>query len=130
MQLLNCLCTSCVCMFFSFYFRLAPIGVCSLVAARIAAMDDIVEAMGKLGLYMVTVLCGFLVHSLIVIPLVFFVVTRKNPYDFMKGLKEALMTAFGISSRFVDFTMNRFARNLNYFSLSTCRDTGTWSFSF
>ncbi|KAL9964503.1 hypothetical protein ACROYT_G028154 [Oculina patagonica] len=81
-----------------FIMWLAPIGVCSLVAARIAAMDDIVEAMGKLGLYMVTVLCGFLVHSLIVIPLVFFVVTRKNPYDFMKGLKEALMTAFGISS--------------------------------
>ena len=91
-------------MFFFSYFRLAPIGVCSLVSSRIAAMDDIVKAMGKLGLYMVTVLCGFLIHSLIVIPLIFFVVTRKNPYVFMKGLKEALMTAFGISSRFVNYS--------------------------
>ncbi|KAJ7390283.1 Excitatory amino acid transporter 2 [Desmophyllum pertusum] len=77
---------------------LAPVGVCSLVAARIAAMDDVLIALAKLGLYMVTVMCGLLIHSLIVIPLVFFVVTRKNPYVFMKGLREALMTAFGISS--------------------------------
>ena len=83
------------------YSRLAPVGVCSLVAARIAAMDDVLIALAKLGLYMVTVMCGLLIHSLIVIPLVFFVVTRKNPYVFMKGLREALMTAFGISSRFV-----------------------------
>ena len=83
--------------------RLAPVGVSSLVAARIAAMDGILQAMGKLGLYIVTVLCGLLIHSLIVLPLVFFVVTRTNPYAFMKGLREALMTAFSIASRFVIF---------------------------
>jgi len=77
---------------------LAPVGVCSLVAARIAGMDDILKAIQKLGLFIVTVLCGLLVHGLIVLPLVFFAVTRKNPYAFMKGVSDALMTAFGISS--------------------------------
>ena len=85
--------------------RLAPIGVCSLVAARIVAMDGILQAMGKLGLYIVTVICGLLIHSLITLPLVFFVVTRTNPYAFMKGLREALMTAFSIASRFVTYFM-------------------------
>ncbi|XP_078379251.1 excitatory amino acid transporter 3-like isoform X2 [Oculina patagonica] len=76
----------------------APIGVCSLVAARVAGLDDILSSMGKVGLFMVTDLCGLLIHSLIVLPLVFFVVTRRNPYVFMKGLGDALMTAFSIAS--------------------------------
>lgn len=92
--------------------RLAPIGVCSLVAARIAAMDGILQAMGKLGLYIMTVLCGLLIHSLIVLPLVFFFVTRKNPYAFMKGLRDALMTAFSIASRFVTSNLHQLLTGL------------------
>ena len=76
-------------------------GVCSLVASRIAGMDDILSIMGKLAFYMLTVICGLFIHSLIVLPLVFYIFTRKNPYVFMKGLREALMTAFGIASRCV-----------------------------
>lgn len=80
--------------------RLAPLGVCSLVASRIAGMDDILGTLEKLVFYMLTVICGLFIHSLITLPLVFFVVTRKNPYSFMKGLRDALMTAFGIASRY------------------------------
>ena len=75
--------------------------VCSLVAARIAAMEDVLNVIGKLVLYLVTILCGLLIHSLVLLPLVFFVITRSNPYRFMKGVGDALMTAFGIASRFV-----------------------------
>ena len=75
--------------------------VCSLVAARIAAMEDVLNVVGKLVLYLVTILCGLLIHSLVLLPLVFFVITRNNPYRFMKGVGDALMTAFGIASRFV-----------------------------
>ena len=75
--------------------------VCSLVAARIAAMEDVLNVIGKLALYLVTILCGLLIHSLVLLPLVFFVITRSNPYRFMKGVGDALMTAFGIASRFV-----------------------------
>ena len=75
--------------------------VCSLVAARIAAMEDVLDVIGKLGLYIVTILCGLLIHALVLLPLVFFVITRNNPYKFMIGVGDALMTAFGIASRFV-----------------------------
>ncbi|KAJ7390285.1 Excitatory amino acid transporter 2 [Desmophyllum pertusum] len=85
-------------MMVGFMMWFSPIGVCSLVAARISGMDDILGSMGKVGLFMVTDLCGLLIHSLIVLPLVYFVVTRKNPYVFMKGLGDALMTAFSIAS--------------------------------
>jgi len=81
-----------------FVMWLAPLGVCSLVASRIAGMDDILGTLEKLVFYMLTVICGLFIHSLITLPLVFFVVTRKNPYSFMKGLRDALMTAFGIAS--------------------------------
>lgn len=84
---------------------MAPLGVCSLVASRIAGMQDILGTLEKLAFYMLTVICGLFIHSLITLPLVFFVVTRTNPYAFMKGLREALMTAFGIASRFVTYFM-------------------------
>ena len=64
-------------------------------------MEDVLNVIGKLVLYLVTILCGLLIHSLVLLPLVFFVITRNNPYRFMKGVGDALMTAFGIASRFV-----------------------------
>ena len=44
--------------------RLAPVAVCSLVAARIAGVDDVLGAIKKLGLYILTTLCGLLGHAL------------------------------------------------------------------
>ena len=76
--------------------------MCSLVAARIAAMDDVQGTIGKLALYIVTDLCALLIHALVLLPFIFFVITRKSPYRFMRGVGDALMTAFGIASRFVD----------------------------
>ena len=64
-------------------------------------MEDVLNMIGKLALYLMTILCGLLIHSLVLLPLVFFVITRNNPYRFMKGVGDALMTAFGIASRFV-----------------------------
>lgn len=75
--------------------------MCSLVASRIAAMGDVLGAIGKLGLYIVTTLCGLFFHALVLLPLIFFVITRKNPYRFLKGASDALITAFGIASRLV-----------------------------
>ncbi|XP_029205461.1 excitatory amino acid transporter 1-like [Acropora muricata] len=76
----------------------APIGVCSLIAQRVASMVDIGGEMRRLALFIATVLAGLSIHAFIILPLIFFAVRRANPFPFMYGMKDALMTAFGISS--------------------------------
>lgn len=79
--------------------RYSPIGICSMIAAKLAAMTDILDALRLLGMFMVTVIVGLLIHVLIVLPIIFVAITRKNPYKFMQGLREAMVTAFGTDSR-------------------------------
>uniref|UniRef100_A0A3B4BBW2 Amino acid transporter n=1 Tax=Periophthalmus magnuspinnatus TaxID=409849 RepID=A0A3B4BBW2_9GOBI len=64
----------------------------------IMEMDDITAMGGQLGMYTVTVICGLLVHAILVLPTLYFVVTRKNPFVFIGGLLQALITALGTSS--------------------------------
>lgn len=76
----------------------SPIGICSLIAAKVAAMDDIVKSLNMLGLYMATVIAGLLIHALIIIPLLYLIAARKNPLKYYAGLRDAIITAFGTSS--------------------------------
>ncbi|XP_078141120.1 solute carrier family 1 member 3a isoform X1 [Centroberyx gerrardi] len=76
----------------------APIGILFLIAGKIVEMDDITSMGGQLGMYTVTVICGLLVHAIFVLPTLYFVVTRKNPFVFIGGLLQALITALGTSS--------------------------------
>uniref|UniRef100_UPI003AAB5D97 solute carrier family 1 member 3a isoform X4 n=1 Tax=Centroberyx gerrardi TaxID=166262 RepID=UPI003AAB5D97 len=78
--------------------RYAPIGILFLIAGKIVEMDDITSMGGQLGMYTVTVICGLLVHAIFVLPTLYFVVTRKNPFVFIGGLLQALITALGTSS--------------------------------
>lgn len=63
-------------------------------------MDDITAMGSQLGMYTITVICGLLVHATIVLPLLYFIITRKNPFVFISGLLQALVTALGTSSRY------------------------------
>ncbi|KAK3522251.1 hypothetical protein QTP70_034143 [Hemibagrus guttatus] len=76
----------------------APIGILFLIAGKIVEMDDITEMGGQLGMYTVTVIIGLLIHGIIILPTLFFVITRKNPFIFITGLLQALITALGTSS--------------------------------
>ncbi|CAL8249339.1 unnamed protein product [Merluccius merluccius] len=76
----------------------APIGILFLIAGKIVEMDDITSMGSQLGMYTVTVICGLLVHAIVVLPSLYFAITRKNPFVFIGGLLQALITALGTSS--------------------------------
>ena len=69
--------------------------------ARFAEMDDIGGTFSSLGLFIVTVVLGIGAHGLLVLPLLFFIITRSNPYKFLKGMTAAMTTAFGTDSRLI-----------------------------
>ncbi|XP_029905404.1 excitatory amino acid transporter 4 [Myripristis murdjan] len=76
----------------------APVGIMFLIAGKIVEMKDLAEVGGQLGMYTMSVIVGLLIHGLFVLPLLYFLVTRKNPYSFISGLLQALITALGTSS--------------------------------
>ncbi|CAH3115856.1 unnamed protein product [Pocillopora meandrina] len=76
----------------------SPIGICSLIAAKVAAMNDILESLNMVGMYMATVIAGLLIHAIIIIPVLYLIVVHKNPLRYFLGLRDAIITAFGTSS--------------------------------
>ncbi|KAG8185171.1 hypothetical protein JTE90_005150 [Oedothorax gibbosus] len=77
---------------------LSPVGVLFLVASKILEMKDIGLIAGQVGLYSATVLAGVLTHGFVVLPLMYLVLVRKNPYSFLLRMGQAMATAFGTSS--------------------------------
>lgn len=79
--------------------RYFPFGIVFLIAGKILEMDDPKAVGKKLGFYAVTVVCGLVVHGLFILPLLYFLVTRKNPIVFIRGILQALLIALATSSR-------------------------------
>uniref|UniRef100_A0A674D3X3 Amino acid transporter n=1 Tax=Salmo trutta TaxID=8032 RepID=A0A674D3X3_SALTR len=76
----------------------APIGILFLISGKIVEMDDITEMGGQLAMYTITVIIGLSIHAFIILPGLYFAITRLNPFIFIMGLVEALITALGTSS--------------------------------
>uniref|UniRef100_A0A3P9HV93 Amino acid transporter n=1 Tax=Oryzias latipes TaxID=8090 RepID=A0A3P9HV93_ORYLA len=74
-----------------------PVGILFLIAAKIIEVEDW-EIFKKMGLYMVTVLSGLVIHATVCLPLIYFIIVRKNPYTFTLGMAQAMVTALMISS--------------------------------
>lgn len=77
----------------------SPIGIFFLTVSQIIEMDDLNVVVGKLGLYLITVISGILFHGFVILPILFYAFTRKNPYVFIVGMGQAIVTAFGTASR-------------------------------
>ncbi|KAL7400455.1 hypothetical protein ABVT39_012561 [Epinephelus coioides] len=76
----------------------APLGIMFLVAGKIVEMEDVGNLFASLGKYIACCIIGHAVHGFLVLPAIYFVITRKNPYTFLWGIFTALATAFGTSS--------------------------------
>ncbi len=83
---------------------LAPVGIFGLVAGRFGVaidqlgMEGFWNELSAVGSYMLTVLIGLAIHSLLVLPLILWVTTRRSPLLYARGVGKALLTAFSTAS--------------------------------
>lgn len=80
--------------------RYSPVGIASLIAGKIAAIGDLEVVARQLGMYMVTVIVGLMIHGGLILPAIFFAITRKSPFAFYSGIFQAWITALGTASRY------------------------------
>jgi Na+/H+-dicarboxylate symporter len=83
----------------SWVIWVSPVGVLFLVTSKMLEVTNFRTIAGQLGLYFATVVFGVLFHGFVVLPIIYFLITRKNPYKFVVRMGQALATAFGTSSR-------------------------------
>jgi Na+/H+-dicarboxylate symporter len=87
--------------FIMLLMKLAPLGIFCLVTARFGkaqADGKFMDELSQIGWYMGTVLVGLAIHVFGTLPLIYWTVTRKNPYRFLMDMSQALLTAFSTAS--------------------------------
>ncbi|XP_069106576.1 excitatory amino acid transporter 1-like [Argopecten irradians] len=75
-----------------------PVGLTFLVATAIVQVEKPSEALKEFAVFISTVIFCFLLHGFGTVPIMYFIVTRKNPYSFLRNMSKALLTAFGSTS--------------------------------
>uniref|UniRef100_H3B1Q2 Amino acid transporter n=1 Tax=Latimeria chalumnae TaxID=7897 RepID=H3B1Q2_LATCH len=75
-----------------------PIGIMFLVGSKIVEMEDVVLLVTSLGKYIFASILGHIIQGGIILPLIYFAFTRKNPFTFLLGLLTPFATAFATCS--------------------------------
>ena len=79
----------------------APIGVFALIASKLGAAgggDLFLNELAKIGKYAWTVILALLIHGVLVLPVILYFVTGRNPLVYFKNLTPALTTSFSTAS--------------------------------
>ncbi|CAL1689240.1 unnamed protein product [Lasius platythorax] len=76
----------------------SPFGIMCLIAGKIMSIANLAATAQMLGLYMVTVILGLMIHAIITLPMIYWFITRKNPAVFFRGMMQAWVTALGTAS--------------------------------
>ncbi|XP_018563898.1 excitatory amino acid transporter 1 [Anoplophora glabripennis] len=77
---------------------LSPLGVMFLVAYQVLQMADIALVLSSIGKYFGTVCLGLFIQGFVILPIIYYIMTRKNPVTVVISLGEAIATAFGTAS--------------------------------
>lgn len=85
--------------FDTFVRRSTPIGVCSLLCAKILEAGDILLLFHQMALFILTVVSALSVELFGVQPLLYFVTTRANPFKLLLQLAYPGMCAFVCAAR-------------------------------
>uniref|UniRef100_A0A8C7KJH3 Amino acid transporter n=1 Tax=Oncorhynchus kisutch TaxID=8019 RepID=A0A8C7KJH3_ONCKI len=75
-----------------------PFGIMFLVGSKIVEMEDVVLLVTSLGKYIFASVLGHIIHGGVILPLIYFGFTRKNPFSFLSGLITPFTTAFATCS--------------------------------
>jgi len=82
-----------------FIIRFTPLGVFAIVAKEVAKnAGSLGNIAGSLGIYMLTVLIGLIIHGAIILPLLVKFLGKANPYKHFRNMATPLLTAFSTSS--------------------------------
>ncbi|XP_071113345.1 excitatory amino acid transporter 1-like [Haliotis cracherodii] len=76
----------------------SPIGVLSLITGKILSVSDLAGMVHHLGMFFATCITGLFVQTVVIIPLIYLILTRKNPFMVSMGIVHALVTALGTNS--------------------------------
>lgn len=81
----------------AFLIKLAPIGVFFLILSSIMRLN-IAELGENIGILIGGTLADMALHLFIVLPLIYFVIVRKNPYSYWIKCSKSWVTAWGTAS--------------------------------
>lgn len=81
-----------------FVIRFTPLGIFGLIAARVAAQEDLGVLVQSMGMYMFVVIAGILVHVFITLPLIVKYAGGEKPFRHFAAVRTPLITAFTTSS--------------------------------
>ncbi len=77
---------------------LTPLGVASLIADKVSSSPNLLAELQRLSYYIGSVILGLAIHLCVILPAIYFFFTRKNPFRYLTGMTQALLTALGTSS--------------------------------
>jgi Na+/H+-dicarboxylate symporter len=80
---------------------LLPVGVFGLVVTRLAETGGgpaVSAELSRIGYYTITVVAGLAIHAVVVLPLILWLLTKRDPLKYASGMTQALFTAFSTAS--------------------------------
>ncbi|MFP4024370.1 MAG: dicarboxylate/amino acid:cation symporter [Thiohalospira sp.] len=89
-----------------FIIKLAPYGIFGLIVKVVAEQKDFGNMVASLGTFMLTVIGGILIHSLITLPLITRFIGKAKPFKHLSNVKTTLITAFSTASSAAALPLN------------------------
>jgi proton glutamate symport protein len=82
-----------------FIIRFTPLGILGIVVGVVAEQrENLIEVLGSLGKYFVTVLAGLVIHATITLPLILKAIGKVSPIKHFQAVTTPLLTAFSTRS--------------------------------
>ena len=76
------------------YFRFTPVGVASLIASSVAKASNLESTFVSLAMFVLVITLVVLFIIMILVPGLFFIVIRKNPFVFLYTAIRPMMSGF------------------------------------